>query len=401
MNCDVNNLSSLSSCLRCLSDWQLSQIKTFLFCQWAQLAANTGTPAAPSAPDITLASTQNNIVITWVDGIPAGNLHEVWKSTDGTNFNLFTTVMGATNQATDATGMAAGNIWYYKIRSCNGTNCSAFTSIISASFNYTSPNVASISFPTLIRAFGFFHALGLAALTSISLPALKRFDGQADLSGNANLTTVTLTSLTTCGVDLFLGNNNITGAFALPALVSTGADLQLQGNANMTSISCPTITFCGGVLAFSSTGVTSVNFNALQHVVVQLQFNSLTALTTVSFPSLTAIDNDLRFTGPSTLVSVSLNALSSTLGSMIGSGNASLTTVSMPNAIFFSQAHIFDLSACALLAATINQILARGVASGCTTDDFELNLGTNAAPSGQGVADKATLIAAGNTVNTN
>lgn len=40
MNCDPNNISKLSSCLRCLSDAQLMQVKTFLMCQWANVAGN-------------------------------------------------------------------------------------------------------------------------------------------------------------------------------------------------------------------------------------------------------------------------------------------------------------------------------------------------------------------------
>jgi len=62
---------------------------------------------------------------------------------------------------------------------------------------------------------------------------------------------------------------------------------------------------------------------------------------------------------------------------------------------------------CALLAGVsasgtgINGILARGVASGVTACDFELDGGTNAAPTGQGIVDKGVLILAGNTVVTN
>lgn len=40
MNCDPNNLSKLSSCLRCLTDAQLMQIRTWLMCQWSLVAGN-------------------------------------------------------------------------------------------------------------------------------------------------------------------------------------------------------------------------------------------------------------------------------------------------------------------------------------------------------------------------
>lgn len=42
MQCDPNTISRLSSCLRCLTDGQLMQVRTFLICKWAQVAANAG-----------------------------------------------------------------------------------------------------------------------------------------------------------------------------------------------------------------------------------------------------------------------------------------------------------------------------------------------------------------------
>jgi hypothetical protein len=64
-----------------------------------------------------------------------------------------------------------------------------------------------------------------------------------------------------------------------------------------------------------------------------------------------------------------------------------------------------DLSGNALSAASVNAILAWYAANyslGAAGDQFiDLSGGTNAAPSGQGLADKATLIANGWTVTTN
>jgi hypothetical protein len=312
-----------------------------------------------------------------------GATNEIWKSTDGTNFVLFATVSGGAVQATDSTGMAAGNIWYYKVRACDGANCSAFTSVVSASFNYTSPNVASVSFPTLVRAFGTFTASGLAALTSVSLPALKSVTNNFDLSSNPNLASVTLTALQTVSSGaLFLGGNKITGAFSLPALTSTRGDIQLQGNTLMTSLSAPSLTSIGGIGSFSGcSALASVTLTSLQTVGLitggRLDFNSDTSLTTLSLPALTAIQADF-----------------------LGNGCTVLASSSIPQLIFTNGTTI-DFTADALNAASINQILARGVASAVNACIFSLAAGTNAAPSGQGVADKATLIGQGNTVTTN
>jgi len=307
VNCDPNSLSRASSLLRALTDNQLSLARIRTLCSWANAI---GSGPGPTSLDITAPSTAATIVLTWTNPSPAGSTNEVWRSSDGITFSLLTTVGGAVATATDASGLAANSFFYYKVRSCSGGSCSTFSSTISCCNNYTSPNVAAISFPTLIRAFGVpnsFVANNIAALTSVSLPLLKIVDGVLGLGGDS-MTTISLPSLKT-------------------------------------------------VSEFDS-GV-----NAL--------------LTTVSLPALTSIQM---------LAGASCNLL---------------TSFSMPLVIFANGPFSLDLTVCALNAASINQILARGVASNLNGYDFELTGGTNAAPSGQGVVDKATLIGQGNIVNTN
>lgn len=424
MTCDPNTISRLTSCLRCLTDYQLRVARTYLLCQWALRVSATGTPSAPSAPDIHVGSDENTVVVLWTNGATMGTTNEIWKSTDGTTFNLFATVGGAISDHVDATGMAAGDIWYYKVRACNGAICSAFTSVVSASFNYTSPNVAAISFPTLVRAFGFFMADTLAALTSVSLPALKSVLGNLQIANNPNLTTITLTVLSTVGSSIFLGANKITGAFSLPALTSTGNDLQIHTNSLITSFTANALTSIGGNFTSQScTGCTSISMSTLNGTGGNLDFNTCTSLITItltnfqnvsgtfnfngcsslvnfSMPALQGIQ-DMTFTGCTVLQTVTLNSLINVAGNITGNGNAALTTFSIPNAGFGTDGNTINLSGCALLAATVNQVLARGVASGVVAYTFTLNAGTNAAPSGQGVVDKATLIGLGNTVTTN
>lgn len=126
-------------------------------------------------------------------------------------------------------------------------------------------------------------------------------------------------------------------------------------------------------------------------------------LAALSLPLLQSVDNDFFSDTSASLVSISLPALT-TLCAMSGdlqSGNDPLLqSWNAPNVIF-RDGMVILFTGAALDAASINQILARGVASGVTTCDFELAGGTNAAPSGQGIVDKATLQGLGNTVNTN
>jgi len=55
----------------------------------------------------------------------------------------------------------------------------------------------------------------------------------------------------------------------------------------------------------------------------------------------------------------------------------------------------------ALSADTVNVILARAVANTGFVGTIQLDGGTNAAPTGQGITDKATLLTRGVTLTTN
>ena len=379
-------------------------------CQWASRQTAAGTPSAPTNPDITAPSSAANIVVTWTNPSPMGTSNEVWKSSDGVTFVLFSTVGGGVSQVTDATGLAVNAFAYYKIRSCNGASCSAFSSTISACNTYTSPNVAAISFPTLIRAFGggtSFKADGLAALVSVSLPALVRVDGALDLANNPALTTLTFTSLNIISAGgLLLASNNLTGAISFPALTFVGADVQFQSNAN---IEFQRHSFIGGnLVGRSCAALTSVVFTSLATIGAGLDMTLETLLAALSFPALTSVGGvsggDIVFNGCPALVSASFPALTTTnpinFFVINGSSCAAFTTISIPQLVI-TDGFIVTFDSCLLSAASVNQVLARGIASGVTATDFELNSPGNAAPSGQGVVDKAALILAGNTCNTN
>ncbi len=408
MNCEPNALSRASSPLRALTEYQLGLARLRTLCAWAGAVTSGGTPGTPTSPDISAASNSDNVDFMWANGSPVGTTNEIWKSTDGTNFVLFATVAGGIIHKVDNTIMAAGNIWYYKVRSCNGTTCSAFSAMVSVANVYTSPNVASISFPTLIRAFGIpnsFVASGLAALTSVSLPALKSTSGNLNISANPNLTTVTLTSFQqVVNGGLLLGANKITGALSLPALTLVNSDLQFQSNAPLTSFSAPLLATVGGnLVGFSCLLMTSVTFTSLATIGQHFDFQTNNALTSLSFPALISVGGDVIFNNCPVLASVSFPVLASVtvdnLYELKGDVCPLLVSLSIPQLTVTND--IIELSGDGLNAASINQILARGVASGVTACQFNLSGGTSAAPSGQGVVDKATLIGLGNTVNTN
>jgi hypothetical protein len=132
-------------------------------------------------------------------------------------------------------------------------------------------------------------------------------------------------------------------------------------------------------------------------------FFSLPALTTVSFPALvsqTDNNNTLRFDNNTALTSIDFPVLVNSSGLRI-TGSTSLTSISIP-VLVPKNGRDFNFSGNALDATTVNALLARCVANAAyVSGTVTLSGGTNAAPSGQGIIDKATLIGRGVAVNTN
>lgn len=114
----------------------------------------------------------------------------------------------------------------------------------------------------------------------------------------------------------------------------------------------------------------------------------------------------MRFVGCSALASIDLSALTSANAIYVSSCSI-LSALDMSVLIMGASATI-DCTDCSLPDSPlgINLVLARAVASGVTGGTFLLNGaggGPNAAPTGQGLLDKATLLATipPNTVVTN
>ena len=90
-------------------------------------------------------------------------------------------------------------------------------------------------------------------------------------------------------------------------------------------------------------------------------------------------------------------SLHTNLGTVDLSGE-DLETVIMPTTHSLTG---ISFGGCGLSEATVNHVLANAVANGMTGGEIYLAGGTSAAPTGQGIIDKADLITAGNTVTTN
>lgn len=152
-------------------------------------------------------------------------------------------------------------------------------------------------------------------------------------------------------------------------------DMLVRGN-NMKIISCPLLLSYHKFDNQVATACTNFNLPLLK-TLFQFSFWQATSLPSLSLPALTNCNVfDL-------------------------SANSSMTNFSAPLWLPTNPANI-NFTNCALNAASVNHILARCVANAAlVTGTVNLGGGTSAAPTGQGVTDKNTLISRGVTVFTN
>lgn len=276
-------------------------------------------------------------------------------------------------------------------------------------FNGTS-GITAINLSSLQTVGGTlpFDFGGATSFTSISLPALTSITNALALLDATSCLTFTANALTTITNGVCqINNNTALQSVSMNACTAVGGILEFANNPNLTTINMAALTTVGAVtaddLAISTCpNLTSINFNSLVHVDQTLGING-TALKVISLPALTNVGEDLTLGGFSpnnSLTSISLPVFVSFNGNLGCGGQPLLSSFNAPS-IIFTDGVVIGLNNCALNAASVNQVLARGVASGVTTCTFELAGGTNAAPTGQGILDKATLIGLGNTVNTN
>ena len=187
-----------------------------------------------------------------------------------------------------------------------------------------------------------------------------------------------------------------TGAASQPTWRIAFGDFASDDITLVTSVAFANLKRCTGHLYLDGGSIlASANLDALVKVDLAIFLSGSMAITSISLPALTTVNGQAA-----TLVMY--NGVTPTMIQMavLFDGCSSLTAVSIPNLVYQNgRGYLFD--GCALNATSVNAILARARASGVTGAFITLDGGTNAAPTGQGIADKAFLLAAGNSVSTN
>lgn len=298
----------------------------------------------PTAPvlsmDVVNSDTQgNNTILTWTQSTtPTTN--QVWASDNGGGYYILASLPGATTTYADTSKFVpAGNSRYYKVIAVNSAGSSPDSNIVGTALNISLTGAAT--FPNLWATFGTISNSG-AGLTAVSFPDLRRiYSLELVLDNCANLTSISAPNLQYTDAGISVQNcASLAGVLSLPSLINGGfpGSVQLQFNG------CPNIT--------------ALNFPSLNNELDAFWFNNCTKLNSV----------------------------------IIGSG-----------CVMMGGNEIHGQN-CALNASTVNNILHIGATSPDLAGGLlQINLdgGTNAAPTGQGIADKGALIANGNICTTN
>jgi len=247
-------------------------------------------------------------------------------------------------------------------------------------------------------------------LTTLDLSSLETVGGYFYVYSNHLLASVDFSALTTVTGDLYF--DSIIGAVSFPALTSVGSEFYSEaGSTSMTSISAPSLATVGDLAGASIAidgclDLLTISLPSLVSVTGSLYIYNNILLTTIDLSALTDAGPDFEIYGNAALTTVTLTGLV-TIGASGAlfdvNSNASLATFSFPVGLTTVVAGTIEInfSGCALTQASVDNILVRLAATDVSGCDINLSSGTNATPSATGLAAKATLEAAGNTVSVN
>jgi hypothetical protein len=284
---------------------------------------------------------------------------------------------------------AKGDINIVNCKVLNSINFNSLTSCDGINFQ-ANKTISTLVFPVLTNITEGLTIRNNVALVNFSFPVLTFIKSNFSLEGNSALTGFSLPVLNTTG-NLFVGGNNVLSNFILPIISissnfgSSGSINVGSGNLALNTISLPNLVALGSINISSGNNVlTTLNFPAL---------TSLIGLTSFSTPQLTTINMPL--------VTVIGTSTASNNTNSIFIQNSLLTNFSLPSLTTLYGS--IGLIQNKLSSSNVNGLLAKLVAiTPNLTGRFFSFQGQSplAPPTGQGIADKATLIANGNSVNT-
>ena len=256
--------------------------------------------------------------------------------------------------------------------------------------NFSSASaLAAMSMPKLQYLFGLFSGASSGfPCATWNFPLLKAISQSLTVASSAAITAIDFSSLTHIG-GTYTQATTTAGltSIPLPAIVSVVGGLSITSTAISVNPSMANLKYLLAASTISGGSFNTLSLPALAYC-FSLTLSTLTSLTTISLPALVAHG---AFT--------------------FSSGNGNIATVTMGTIGALKRViagSTINLSGQKMTSATVNAILALYASldgtNGTTawaSGTINVSGGTNGAPTGQGITDKATCQARGLTVTTN
>ncbi len=266
----------------------------------------------------------------------------------------------------------------------------------------------ALSFPHVTNI-GGFTVTATTTVTSISFPNCTSIDpttlqdGGIFLLNNAGVTTISAPVLTKTGGGIFIEGHTLLTSINLGVLQQTGLDLViLNDSTGFTGINLPALTFCGGDFAVGGAHFNYSNLNA--PILARAGQVELSGSGVFSLPSLAQVsagfgggNGSINSSGNFTGTAISLPVLRDVGGNIL-LNCPNVVTIDLSSYVPINGVVFSTFGSNNVNAATNNAILHQMVlAAGFTSGSVVL---AGAAPTGQGLTDKATLIGRGISVTT-
>lgn len=260
-----------------------------------------------------------------------------------------------------------------------------------------SPNLSNINIASLAKITTGGLTFDGIGITTLNLPSLVKVNDYLTISDNANLTSVSISGISYIR-ELDVRNNAILSSVSFSALTSIIGGLEITGNASLNSINLTSLTSSGSIYIRINQILTSINLSALT-IASSVSIGGA-SVTTLSLPALLSSNINIDNTSLQALTLPSF----STLKDFSANNNSFLTTISLPSLTGTIEGYsTFYAGSNKLSVTNVNYLLNKLVSISPAITGKDIYLGSQnppAPPSGQGITDKNTLIANGNTVNT-
>lgn len=251
---------------------------------------------------------------------------------------------------------------------------------------------------TNLNTFAFSDSGNLVGLLTVAFPMVGA-SNIIDFDGESTLLSVTGNSITSLNSLILTNCSNLTNV-GFSSLNHMNGDVDISNNAVIT-VDFSSLQVASGNLQFAFNQIASISLPVLVTMGGDFNLHDDLAVTSISLPSLSMVGN-ITTVNDASLTTLNCPALTSLFGGNFNCPFCPLLTTVNIGSVIIADFGVITFDSCALNAASINAILRRCVVSNLQNSDIELANGTNAAPTGQGLLDKATLLLSpGNTVNTN